>query len=559
MLRNKLKVIASAFSLMILIVGYSSFKATDRFELVKNLDIFSDLFTEVNNLYVDEVQSGELIQKGIDGMLSSLDPYTVYYPESEIEDYKLMTTGEYGGIGARIKTIKEEQVIRELFFGSPAVKAGLKVGDVLSAVDGNEIKKQSSYELSRLLKGNPGTDLTLTIKRPGLVDSFDVTFKREEIKISSVPYYGVLKDKIGYIKVTSFTRNVSEEVKKAFLSLKEHDQITSLILDLRGNPGGLLQESINMVNLFTEKGQKVVETRGKIERWNKQYKNLNKGLDKEIPLVVLVNKGSASASEIVSGSLQDLDRAIVVGSNTYGKGLVQTTVKLKYNTSLKVTTAKYYIPSGRCIQEINYANKDSKGVAEKKPDSLRVKFKTRNGRIVEDGHGIQPDVEVLSEEYSYIARGLLKENNVFNFVSDYLLTVDSIAEVNKYQVTDELFDAFVDFVKKSDHIYHSNTESKIDATIIEAEDEGVAYLVKEGLQKLKEELNLHKIDELIKEEEEIKSMLKHEIITRFYFRKGRIESTLTEDKIVMKAQELLVSKDLYEDYLKGNINEIKEN
>ena len=559
MLRNKLKVIASAFSLMILIVGYSSFKATDRFELVKNLDIFSDLFTEVNNLYVDEVQSGELIQKGIDGMLSSLDPYTVYYPESEIEDYKLMTTGEYGGIGARIKTIKEEQVIRELFFGSPAVKAGLKVGDVLSAVDGNEIKKQSSYELSRLLKGNPGTDLTLTIKRPGLVDSFDVTFKREEIKISSVPYYGVLKDKIGYIKVTSFTRNVSEEVKKAFLSLKEHDQITSLILDLRGNPGGLLQESINMVNLFTKKGQKVVETRGKIERWNKQYKNLNKGLDKEIPLVVLVNKGSASASEIVSGSLQDLDRAIVVGSNTYGKGLVQTTVKLKYNTSLKVTTAKYYIPSGRCIQEINYANKDSKGVAEKKPDSLRVKFKTRNGRMVEDGHGIQPDVEVLSEEYSYIARGLLKENNVFNFVSDYLLTVDSIAEVNKYQVTDELFDAFVDFVKKSDHIYHSNTESKIDATIIEAEDEGVAYLVKEGLQKLKEELNLHKIEELIKEEEEIKSMLKHEIITRFYFRKGRIESSLTEDKIVMKAQELLASKDLYEDYLKGNINEIKEN
>jgi carboxyl-terminal processing protease len=557
--KNKGKGVGMLLLVITTVFLYSSFKATDRFELVKNLDIFSDLFTEVNNLYVDQVKTGDLMQKGIDGMLESLDPYTVYYPESQIEDYKLMTTGQYGGIGARIKTIDNKQVIRELFKGAPSVKAGLKVGDVILEVDDNIIKDQLSYELSKFLKGSPGTDVKIKIKRPGIKESFDIIFKREEIKISSVPFYGVVGDGIGYIKVTSFTRNVSREVKEAFIALKTENNITKLILDLRGNPGGLLLESINMVNLFTEKGLKVVETRGKIERWNKEYKNLNKPVDKEIPLVVLVNDGSASASEIVSGSLQDMDRAVIIGNNTYGKGLVQTTVKLKYNTSLKVTTAKYYIPSGRCIQEINYAKKDEKGVAEKKPDSLRVKFKTVNGRIVEDGHGIQPDVKMANKKYSYISGGIVKQNHIFNFVTNYLLNIDSIASARDFVLDDEVFNDFVEYIKKEEHVYHSQTEKNIDLTIKQAEKEHLDTLVKGALVKIKEKLIANKIKELLKEKGEIKSLIKKEIITRFYFRKGKIQSTLLHDEMVKKAKKILQKDSLYNDYLTRIVNNSEEN
>jgi carboxyl-terminal processing protease len=559
MLKNKFKLGGLLLLIVMTVVIYSSFKATDRFELVKNLDIFSDLFIEVNNLYVDQVQSGDLIQSGIDGMLASLDPYTVYYPESEIEDYKLMTTGQYGGIGARIRKVEGKQVIRELFNNSPAVKAGLKVGDVLVEVDGNEIKEQSSYDLSKLLKGNPGTDVKVKLKRAGIEEMFDVVFKREEIKISSVPYYGVVENKVGYIKVTSFTRNVSEEVKDAFIEMKTKNNITSLILDLRGNPGGLLLESINMVNLFTKKGEKVVETRGKVERWNKQYKNLNRSIDENMPVVVLVNDGSASASEIVSGSLQDMDRAVIIGNNTYGKGLVQTTVKLKYNTSLKVTTAKYYIPSGRCIQEINYAKKDKNGVAEKKPDSLRIKFKTRNGREVEDGHGIQPDIQMDNLVYSYISDGLMKQNHVFNFVTTYLLGVDSILQAKDYVVSNELFNQFVVHVEKSDNIYQSNTEKQIGVIAGEAEKENLKELITKELEEIKNKINKNKVSELLKQKEEIKSLLQAEIITRFYYREGKIESMLAQDKMILKAQQILENTKDYRHYLSGNMNNSGEN
>jgi len=557
--KSKLKYIGVTLLVVLSLLSYSSFKATDRFELVKNLDIFYDLFIEVNNLYVDEVQAGDLMQKGIDGMLESLDPYTVFYPESEIEDYKLMTTGQYGGIGARIITINQQQIIKELFDGAPSVKAGLKVGDQLIEVDGNSVENKSSYELSRVLKGNPGTDVKVKILRPGIEESFSVTFKREEIQISSVPYFGVVGKDVGYIKVKSFTRNVSEEVKNAFLTLKKENKITSLILDLRGNPGGLLLESINMVNIFTKKGEKVVETRGKIERWNKQYKNLSRVTDESIPIVVLVNGGSASASEIVSGSLQDLDRAVIVGSNTYGKGLVQTTVKLKYNTSLKVTTAKYYIPSGRCIQEINYANKDEKGRAKKKPDSLRTKFKTRNGRTVEDGHGIQPDVELESSMISYVSEGLMREHHLFNFITNYLLAVDSIDSPKAYQVSDELFNDFVIFVQKKDNIYNSITEKSVERTIKKAEKEHLDDLIKDELETIKVKITANKVKQVIREKEEIKKLLKNEIVSRFYYQKGKIETSLPEDIMVLKALEILKNDSLYSQHLNGIVVNSKEN
>lgn len=553
MSHSKITTLFIAFISLLTVVFYSSFTETDRFELVKNLDVFSDLFKEVNTLYVDEVQAGELMKKGIDGMLESLDPYTVYYPESEIEDYKLMTTGQYGGIGARIRKIEDQHIIRELFEGAPSVKAGLKVGDVILEVDGKVINKESSFDLSKLLKGNPGTEVNLKIKRKGSEKPFSIVFKRDEIKISSVPFSGVVGNNTGYIKVTSFTRNVSSEVKEAFLNLKNNKGITSLILDLRDNPGGLLLESINMVNLFTEKGEKVVETRGKIERWNKEYKNLNKGLDKEIPIVVLVNDGSASASEIVSGSIQDMDRGVIIGNNTYGKGLVQTTVKLKYNTSLKVTTAKYYIPSGRCIQEIDYAKKDKNGKGEKRADSLRIKFKTKNGRIVEDGHGIQPDIKIEDPTYGYVSKGILKQNHVFNFVTDYLLTIDSIQTPRSYEVSDDLFNKFINYVEGKENLYTSSTELHIDKTIKSAETEELEELIKDDLEKLKNKLNSNKIEILRKEKEELKYILKQEIVGRYHYKTGRIAASLNDDIMVLKGIEILQNDSIYKSYLTKSI------
>lgn len=553
MSHSKITTLFIAFISLLTVVFYSSFTETDRFELVKNLDVFSDLFKEVNTLYVDEVQAGELIKKGIDGMLESLDPYTVYYPESEIEDYKLMTTGQYGGIGARIRKIEDQHIIRELFEGAPSVKAGLKVGDMILEVDGKVINKESSFDLSKLLKGNPGTEVNLKIKRKGSEKPFSIVFKRDEIKISSVPFSGVVGNNTGYIKVTSFTRNVSSEVKEAFLNLKNNKGITSLILDLRDNPGGLLLESINMVNLFTEKGEKVVETRGKIERWNKEYKNLNKGLDKEIPIVVLVNDGSASASEIVSGSIQDMDRGVIIGNNTYGKGLVQTTVKLKYNTSLKVTTAKYYIPSGRCIQEIDYAKKDKNGKGEKRADSLRIKFKTKNGRIVEDGHGIQPDIKIEDPTYGYVSKGILKQNHVFNFVTDYLLTIDSIQTPRSYEVSDDLFNKFINYVEGKENLYTSSTELHIDKTIKSAETEELEELIKDDLEKLKNKLNSNKIEILRKEKEELKYILKQEIVGRYHYKTGRIAASLNDDIMVLKGIEILQNDSIYKSYLTKSI------
>lgn len=370
---------------LVFTVGFVAVKETsNRFEIGKNLEVFTEVYKEVNALYVDGTKPGDMMKTGIDAMLESLDPYTVYYPESDIEDYKLMTTGQYGGIGARVRSINDYVVISEPFKGSPAQKAGLKAGDVILQVDGKDVKGKTTAELSKILKGNPGTSLTVKVERPGTENPFDITFKREKVQLESVPYHGMIDNEIGYIKMNSFTNNVSQDVKKAFLHLKQNPNFKNLVFDLRGNPGGLLNEAINTVGLFTKKNMKVVETRGKIEEWTKVYKTINTPIDREIPIVILINGGSASASEIVSGTLQDFDRAVILGQNSYGKGLVQTTRNLKYNTSIKVTTAKYYIPSGRCIQKLDYAHKDKKGKATEIPDSLLTEFKTQNGRTVLD-------------------------------------------------------------------------------------------------------------------------------------------------------------------------------
>jgi carboxyl-terminal processing protease len=443
------------------IILSASTYTSDRFEIVKNLDIFSDVFEKVNALYVDEPQAGELMQKGIDAMLRSLDPYTVYYPESEIEDYKFMTTGQYGGIGARIRKIDEFVVVSEPYEGSPAEKSGLKAGDIILEVDGKNVTGKSTSDLSKVLKGAPGSKVKLLIDRPGTESKIEVELTRKEIKVSSVPYHSMLTEEIGYIKMTSFTQNVSQEVKEAFNDLKRNNNMTKLVFDLRGNPGGLLNEAVNVVNMFVSKNVTVVETRGRVEAWNKNYSTLNNPTDSDIPVVILVNGSSASASEIVSGSLQDLDRAVVIGADTYGKGLVQTTRNLKYNSSIKVTTAKYYIPSGRCIQAIDYQNKDDKGRATKIPDSLFKMYNTANGREVLDGHGIKPDIFVDEEEYNNLVRSLVTGDHIFNFATQFTLQNDSITSADKFEISDQVFNDFVTFLEKEGYSYESDSDERM--------------------------------------------------------------------------------------------------
>jgi len=364
------------------------------FEIAKNLDIYFSLFRELNTFYVDEVDPGKLVKESIDDMLSSLDPYTNYIPESDIEDFRFMTTGEYGGIGALISKHGEEIIISEPYEGFPACKSGLMAGDVILEVAGKSTEKMTTEDVSNLLKGSAGQTVNLKIKRYGQKKPLNIDIVREKIVIEPISYYGMLNDEVGYIHLSNFTKDCSEKVKKAMLDLKEAKGAKNIILDLRGNPGGLLIESVNLCNLFLNKDCEVVSTKGKVSQWDKVYKTTGNPVDTEIPLVVLVNRGSASASEIVSGTMQDLDRAVVIGTRTFGKGLVQTTRDLSYNTKLKVTTAKYYIPSGRCIQALDYSHRNEDGSVGHVPDSLISEFSTKNGRKVYDGGGVVPDIKI---------------------------------------------------------------------------------------------------------------------------------------------------------------------
>jgi len=405
-MKKKLKKIGIIVVLLTL-PGLFVFKTADNyFEISKNLQIMSSVVHEVNTYYVDDVEPSKLLRTGIDAMLKSLDPYTDFYSESEIEDYRFMTTGQYGGVGATISKKGEDVVIAEPYEGWPAQKADLRAGDVLIEVDGKTVKGKSTDDVSKLLKGSPNTELKVVIKRLGVEGTMTKTVMRQEIKVKNVPYYGMINDKIGYIKYSGFRQQSAEEVRDALKNLEKDHNISGLVFDLRGNPGGLLDEAIKTVNVFVDKGQLVVFTKGKMEDWNHQYSTEGEPLDTKIPVVILVDGGSASAAEIVSGSLQDLDRAIVVGANSYGKGLVQTTRPLPYNTQMKITTSKYYIPSGRCIQKIDYAKKDDEGNAYHLPDSLKRAFKTKDGRVVYDGTGIKPDVALPRKKYADVIMSL---------------------------------------------------------------------------------------------------------------------------------------------------------
>ena len=523
------------------------------FEISKNLDIFSSLYKELNIYYVDETDAGELMKTGIDAMLESLDPYTTYIPESEKEDFEFMTTGQYGGIGAVITKNGDWVYVSEPYEGFPADKAGLIAGDKFVEIAGESAKAKSTEDVSKVLKGEPNTAVKVLIEREGLAKPFEVEIIREEIKLNSVPYYGLISDSIGYIKTRSFTRNISKEVIDAYKDMNANNDLKGLVLDLRGNPGGLLNEAISMANIFIDRGKEIVFTKGKIKDWDKSYKARNEAIDTKIPLVVLINRSSASASEIVSGAVQDFDRGVVIGQRSFGKGLVQQTRKLSYNAQLKVTTAKYYIPSGRCIQALDYSNRDEDGSVGKVPDSLRTEFKTLvNERSVFDGGGITPDITIEPEKFSNILRSLVSKRHIFNFANQYRRNNESIDDAKSFVISDDVYSQFKQYLNDKEYEYETKTEKAIKK--LEKDAEGEKYLseLQEQLEVLSSKMEESKNNDIERFKSEISELLEMEIVTRYFYQKGKIETTIKHDEEIAKAIDVLDNMELYDAILRGD-------
>jgi carboxyl-terminal processing protease len=523
-----------------LCVGFVSSSFTeDYFEVSKNLDIFATLYRELNIYYVDETKPGDLMKKGIDAMLESLDPYTVYYPESDIEEYKFMTTGQYAGIGATVRDIDGKMVITEPYQDSPAMKAGIRAGDVIIAVNGTKVDSKNSDDISKFLKGQPGSAVKITVQHYGDTKTNEYSIVREEIKVKDVPYYGMLNNEVGYIKLTGFTQTAGGEVKDALNNLRNEKKAKSIVLDLRGNGGGLLQQAVDIVNLFTEKGEVVATTKGKIKEWDAIFKGVNNPQDLAIPLVVLVDRNSASASEVVSGSLQDLDRAVIIGERTYGKGLVQQTRNLSYNSMMKVTVAKYYIPSGRCIQALDYSNKSEDGSVLHVPDSLITAFKTKGGRIVYDGAGIMPDVQIPNETMSNISYTLLVKNQIFEYANQYVLKNGLLkGSPRDFALSDKEYDEFVAFAKQSDYSYETESEHDLVALKKSAEKDKQFEDIKQEFENLKSKMQDAKKNDFIRFKTEIKRLLEQEIVSRAYYESGRLEAGIKYDSEIAEALKL---------------------
>ncbi len=544
------KSIVTTGSLMILIFSVTFLSFTDRdFKLTKNLDIFFSLIREVNLFYVDEKDPEEIIRKGIEGVLSGLDPYTTYIPESEKETFETMTTGRYGGIGALVQKEGDYFLITELYQNFPAHKAGLKVGDVITKIDGKSLKDIDPAEVSEMLKGTPGSSVKLTLKRQDQDSQLSLTVRRDQIKLNSVTYYGITGNNTGYIRLSRFTEDAHKDFEDALKKLKNDQSASSIIVDLRGNPGGLMKEAVLITNLFVEQGSTIVSTKGKLEQWNSEYKAEHKPVDTEIPLVVLVNGRSASASEIIAGAIQDLDRGIIMGERTFGKGLVQTTRPLSYNAQIKITTARYYTPSGRCIQAHDFRRKGNNGTPVNIPDSLISEFSTLNGRVVTDGGGIKPDIEIEQEMLSHLASTMYTQNLIFDFATIYSLKNNSIAGPLEFSLTDSDYQDFIDFLDKREFEYKSQSEIKLERLKEIAKNENYYSLSSKEFEALEEKLKSEINKDLITFRDQIQKLIEDEIIGRYYFKQGQVGSSLKHDQVVYKAAEILEDDAFYHSVL----------
>ena len=532
--------------ILVFAISFYSFKQDDKnFQIAKNLDIYYTLFRELNLFYVDDVNPNKLVKTSIDKMLESLDPYTNFISEDDVEDFRFMTTGEYAGIGALISKQKGKIVISEPYEGFPAQKSGLKAGDILLEVAGKSTENLSTEDVSSLLKGPAGKTVVVKIERYGQKKPMDIEIIREKIQIDPVPYYGMLDKETGYIRLSNFTVDCTERVKMAFIELKEKQGAKSLVLDLRSNPGGLLMEAVRISNLFIPKGQEIVSTRGKVKQWDKVYKATENPLDTVMPIAVLVNRGSASASEIVAGAIQDLDRGMIIGTRTFGKGLVQTTRDLSYNAKLKITTAKYYIPSGRCIQALDYSNRNEDGSVGEIPDSLITKYSTKKGRIVFDGGGVVPDITVEDEVLSNLSANLITQSVVFDYATYFNSTTEKIAPPEEFAITPEMYADFTQFVKNQDFKYESRTEGQLEKLLEVAKREKYYDLSKDEFEALRIKLG-HNIDQDLEHfKKEISEIMTDEIVSRYFYQKGAIKAAMKEDKDVEKALEILHKPDGY--------------
>lgn len=512
------------------------FKNDKLFAIAKNIDIFATLIRELDSYYVDEINPDELVTVGINAMLEELDPYTEFIPEEESDDFRMLTTGEYAGVGALIGNRGGGNMILMPYTGFPAQNAGLKIADFILKIDSLDVSKKSTSEVSELLKGPANTSVKVTVKRN--LDTLQFSLVRKKISLKNVPFYGKLDDKTGYIKLADFTTNASSEVRNALVALKAQGA-DRLILDLRDNPGGLLNEAVEIVNLFIPKGREVVKTIGKLQNVNYTYKTTKTPIDKEIPLVVLINERSASAAEIVAGALQDYDRAVLVGRKSFGKGLVQTTIPLTYNAQAKITTAKYYIPSGRCIQAIDYAQSRENGSVTTVPDSLRKAFKTANGRTVLDGAGIEPDEKVAEVSYAPISYTLVTGNHVFDFATDFFYRNKTISNPKSFEVSDQEYEAFKKFLVGKDYDYTTYTEKSVQDLEKYVSKEPYYEEIKSQLEAIKSKVNHSKENDLDTHKKEVRKILREEIISRYYFQEGMIEAGLYDDPAVELAKSYL--------------------
>ena len=537
---------------LLLPIGLFAQEKQNNFEIAKSLDIYNSLLRELNLNYVDEINPGELNETAIKAMLDGLDPYTVFIPESDIENAKFMTTGEYGGIGAIIQYDGEFTRISDPYYGWPAQKAGIIAGDVILEVNGVDCKKKNTQEVSNLLKGQPGTEVTLKLKRYGQEKPIEKTLKREKVKIDNIPYYKLFDNGIAYLQLSGFTRDAAKEVKEKFAEMRKKGQLKGFVLDLRGNGGGLMNEAVDIVNMFIPKGKPVVSMKGKAATANSLHPTTNDPVDLDIPLAILVDGNSASASEIVAGAIQDYDRGVIIGERTFGKGLVQNILPLSYNTQMKVTVAHYYIPSGRCIQEIDYSHK--KDTTQTKNDTLGKAFKTIHGRTVYEGHGITPDVKVKRDPYAIVTAYLYGKNYIFDYANKFYSEHKSIDSADRFQIDEATYQDFMKFVKDKKFSYTTESEKAIEKLKKTAKDEGYLDKIKPQIELLEKNLAAEKANDLISNRKDIEELLRSEIVGRYYYQRGRIVASLNDDPDLKRAFEILLNtngKDEYHSILSG--------